>query len=123
MRSFHRVKRIVGNYVLSKYDNKCTNCGDTENLCVHHIIKMSADNADYNDIENLTVLCRSCHMSHHRIEGDIMPNTSPPAGNPYGRRGKHPPIKCSEPNCDKWQHGRKLCKKHYENKRRKGLFK
>ena len=122
MKSFHRLKKDVGNAVLAKYDNKCTNCGSKENLCVHHIIKMKPDDENYNDIENLTVLCRSCHLSHHRKEGDVVPNNLPPAGNPYGRRGKKPPIKCIEDGCENWQHGKSLCKKHYEYKRRRGLI-
>lgn len=121
MKTFHRLRKEVGNAVLLKYNNECTKCGTKENLCVHHVIKMKPDDANYNDIENLTVLCRSCHLSHHRREKDIVPN-NPPAGNPYGRRGKNSPIKCSIDGCDNWQHGRALCKKHYEYKRRKGLL-
>jgi 5-methylcytosine-specific restriction endonuclease McrA len=114
MKTFYRLKKEIGNAVLIKYDNKCTNCGTEKNLCVHHIIKMNPDDERYNDIENLTVLCRPCHLSHHRKEGDIV--------NPYGRRGKKPPIKCIEEGCENLQHGRSLCKKHYEYKRRKGLL-
>lgn len=121
MRSFHRIKKEVGLEVLKKYNNKCTKCNSNKNLCVHHIIPMKVDDKRYNDIDNLTVLCRSCHMKHHRIEGDITP-PPPPSGNPYGRRGKKPPIKCSEQGCERYQHGRALCKKHYEYKRRKGLL-
>jgi hypothetical protein len=61
-------------------------------------------------------------MSHHRKEKDVMPNVLPPPGNPYGRRGKKPPIKCLIDGCDNWQHGKSLCKKHYEYKRRKGII-
>ena len=122
MKSFYRLEKKVGNAVLAKYDNKCINCGSTKNLCVHHVIKMKPNDENYNDIENLTVLCRSCHLSHHRKEGDVAPNNLPPAGNPYGRRGKKPPIKCIEDGCENWQHGKLLCKKHYEYKRRKGLL-
>lgn len=46
-------------------------------------------------------------------EGDVVPNNLPPAGNPYGRTGKKPPIKCIEDGCENWQHGKSLCKKHY----------
>ena len=122
MGSFHRLKKDIGNVVLAKYNNKCTNCSSEENLCVHHVIKMSPNNQNYNDIENLTVLCRSCHLSHHRKEGDIVPNNPPPPGNPYGRRGKNPPIKCIEEGCENLQHGKSLCKKHYEYKRKRNLL-
>ena len=93
MKSFHRLKKDVGNAVLAKYDNKCTNCGSKENLCVHHVKK-----------------------------GDVVPNNLPPPGNPYGRRGKKPPIRCIEDGCEILQHGKSLCKKHYEYKRRRGLI-
>ena len=73
-------------------------------------------------IENLTVLCRSRHLSHHRKEKDVVPNNLPPAGNPYGRRGKKPLIQCIVDGCENWQHGKSLCKKHYEYRRRKGLL-
>lgn len=122
MKTFHRLKKEVGNAVLAKYNNKCTNCVSTENLCVHHIIKMKIDDENYNDIENLTVLCRSCHLSHHRKEGDVVPNRKPPHGNPFGRRGKGPPIICFIEGCNIFQHARSLCKKHYENKRQKGIL-
>lgn len=122
MRTFHRLKKEIGNAVLEKFNYTCTKCGQSENLCIHHKIKMHVSDERYNDIENLTVLCRSCHMSHHRSERDIVPPNLPPPGNPYGRRGKKPPIKCSIFGCDRWQHGKGLCKKHYEFKRKRGLL-
>ena len=30
MKSFHRLKKDVGNAVLEKYDNKCTKCGSKD---------------------------------------------------------------------------------------------
>ena len=122
MRTFHRLKKEIGNFVLSKHDYKCTECGSTEHLCVHHIIKMEPNNERYNDIDNLTVLCRSCHLSIHRKAKDVVPNIYTPAGNKFGRRGNVPPIRCSIENCDNMQHGKALCKKHYEQKRRKNLI-
>lgn len=103
---------------LSKYNHECTKCGNTEDLCVHHVIKMFPEDERYNDVENLTVLCRSCHMSIHRLQGDVVPlNPSK-----TGRRGKNPPVMCSVNGCDRVQHGRALCKKHYEHKRRNEGF-
>ena len=119
--SYHRIKKKVGDYILAKFKHECVKCGSKEDLCVHHVVKMKPDNPEYNDTENLTVLCRSCHMKHHRKEGDIKP-PFPPSGNSYGRRGKKPPIKCKEEGCDRLQHARSLCKKHYECRRRKGIL-
>ena len=121
MRSFHRIKRNVGLKVLEEHNYKCIKCNSEINLCVHHIVPMDVKDKRYNDISNLTVLCRSCHMKHHRKEGDIKPPVTP-AGNPYGRRGKIDPIICKIEGCGKMQHARSLCKKHYEYKRIKGIL-
>lgn len=44
-----------------KYD-KCQNCGGTNNLDVHH-----NDGDPFNNrLNNLTLLCRSCHIKEHR---------------------------------------------------------
>lgn len=39
--------------------NRCTRCGATENLDVHHIIHVSKGGRD--ESCNLITLCRSCH--------------------------------------------------------------
>lgn len=43
--------------ILKKYSYRCILCGITKKLVVHHIDY----NKQNNDIENLIVLCRSCH--------------------------------------------------------------
>ena len=103
--------------ILNKYGQKCTNCGAKSELCVHHIERMNPKDHGYEQMENLTLLCRPCHMSFHRKAGHIMP----PA-NSGGRRGNNPPVKCMYDNCDKYQHGKGLCKKHYarENRKKQG---
>lgn len=65
-------KRYGGNGMLA-YDlanGKCEMCGSEENLCIHH------NNGYSNDIEDLYVLCRTCHSQvesggveivHHRV--------------------------------------------------------
>ena len=42
---------------------QCTKCGATENLHVHHIDHDTKNN----DVENLIVLCQSCHIKYHRL--------------------------------------------------------
>lgn len=42
--------------------DRCTICGSTERLVVHH---KNGDHYD-NHLENLAVLCESCHNRHHR---------------------------------------------------------
>lgn len=69
-------KRYGGNGMLA-YDlanGKCEICGSEENLCIHH------NNQYSNDIDDLYILCRSCHSKvegkgveivHHRVQQDI----------------------------------------------------
>ena len=40
--------------------DQCSHCGTTEKLCIHH---KNDDHYD-NRLENLEILCHSCHMSH-----------------------------------------------------------
>ena len=97
MSTFYRLKKDIGEKVISTYEHKCSVCGSTEDLCVHHKIKMKPSDEKYNDTENLIVLCRKCHMSHHIKEKDI----------------RKPIVLCSYENCDEKQHAKGLCKKHY----------
>lgn len=71
--------------------NTCQKCGSTDNLDVHHI----DENPFNNDLENLTLLCRSCHMKEHR-----------------GGR------KCSI--CDGKHKGLGYCDKHYQRFKKYG---
>lgn len=40
--------------------DQCSQCGTTDKLCIHH---KNDDHYD-NRLENLEILCHSCHMSH-----------------------------------------------------------
>lgn len=46
---------------------KCTCCGATDALVVHHIVSFYyfAEYREANDLNNLTTLCRSCHGQAH----------------------------------------------------------
>jgi hypothetical protein len=110
MKTFHRLKKEVGLKALKKAEYKCEDCNKESNLCVHHIQRMNPDNPNYNELSNLKVLCRSCHMSFHRKAGHII-SEGKGNPNPNGRRGKDvPEVFC---HCGKLQHGKGLCKKHY----------
>ncbi|HPL95039.1 MAG TPA: GTP cyclohydrolase I FolE [Paludibacteraceae bacterium] len=54
------------NRALEYYGQECMRCGETENLVVHHLdfqnIRSPSDN---HSIENLMVLCKSCHARIH----------------------------------------------------------
>lgn len=117
MTTFHRLKQSIGERVLEKFGYKCTQCFTMEDLCVHHIERKHISAPDYNDETNLTVLCRACHMKHHRNEGHIKPKGT--TGNPNGRRGNKPPVTCKIVGCSKLQHGRALCHTHYEYYRKR----
>jgi predicted transcriptional regulator len=70
-------------YRVSIEKDECKRCGAKKNLCVHH---KNDDHYD-NRIENLEVLCNSCHLSHHktmywkaRREGRQTPKSNGPVG-------------------------------------------
>ncbi len=44
------------------FPKKCNKCGLTINLCVHH---KNGNHFD-NKLENLEILCKHCHISHHK---------------------------------------------------------
>lgn len=50
--------------VYEKCNNKCTKCGSTKKLHIHHIKEFSK--GGLNEIENLILLCVSCHAEAHR---------------------------------------------------------
>ena len=49
--------------VLKRDNHACGNCGDRENLHVHHIVPLSRDGT--NRMSNLRTLCSNCHRSLH----------------------------------------------------------
>lgn len=59
-------------YILIRDKYKCTRCGRSGNLEVHHIIHLTPDNIHnalitLNDA-NLTTLCRDCHFAVHEAD-------------------------------------------------------
>jgi hypothetical protein len=66
-RCAHETARKMGSYFLDM--DQCEICGklksENTNLDVHH----KDGNYTNNDISNLQVLCRSCHMKIHRKRG------------------------------------------------------
>lgn len=66
--------------------DSCKRCGSTQNLDVHHI----DENPLHNALENLIVLCRTCHSRLH-----------------------HPQRLCSIEGCNQPHKGHGFCNKHY----------
>ena len=44
---------------------RCQRCGGAGRLEAHHIISLRSGGAAY-DVNNVTTLCRSCHIKHHK---------------------------------------------------------
>ncbi len=70
-------KRYGGNYylVMQRDKYKCAECGDIENLCVHHIDGYNENKPQNNNVNKMIVLCRSCHIKTHNnadINEDIL---------------------------------------------------
>jgi len=59
--------RTVKPIVLERDGEKCTLCGSTDNLHVHHFDNSGNSDHPNNDPTNLTTLCRGCHNGFHRV--------------------------------------------------------
>jgi hypothetical protein len=79
-KTYHKILIAAGYKI-----EKCSRCGSTKSIVVHHKNKQHKDNA----LTNLEILCNSCHISHHH-KG--IPN--------YGVRGKKNPM-CRKEVSDK----------------------
>ena len=51
--------------ILKRDDYKCTKCGETKKLHVHHLSYTSGCNAWEYPNENLITLCKGCHSAQH----------------------------------------------------------
>lgn len=54
--------------VLKRDKYKCMQCGKTEDLIAHHIIRWEDDENKRFELENGKTLCRNCHSRLHRKE-------------------------------------------------------
>ena len=59
-RHWERVRRGV----FESKGRRCSKCGKAGRLEVHHVVPMAAGGT--NDLSNLIVFCRGCHIAHHR---------------------------------------------------------
>lgn len=70
-RSFYKSRqwKQCREYIFNKYHGLCSKCGKPGEE-VHHIKWLTPSNIDDTDItlgeENLTLLCRECHVGIHR---------------------------------------------------------
>lgn len=66
---YKRLHGIVSTRILRgvrEFVGRCENCGSTDNLTCHHVIKVAHNGTDYAD--NLVVLCWDCHEVLHWLE-------------------------------------------------------
>jgi len=59
----------IRNLVLDRDDHQCQKCGETEDLCVHHIEGVMQSPITANDIDNCITLCTLCHAEIHSQPG------------------------------------------------------
>lgn len=59
--------------VLERDGHKCRSCGSAENLVVHHEKRrtLGIRTDGHSQLDDLTTLCRSCHINLHRSAGDL----------------------------------------------------
>jgi len=50
-------------HLVNSLGGVCTNCGAVNNLQLHHKVQLSAGGVDH--INNLEILCKSCHNEKH----------------------------------------------------------
>ena len=57
-----RLVKLIGNH-------KCNRCGSTEKLNAHHKVQWKHDEKLRYSTDNGEVLCQSCHIKHHQLNG------------------------------------------------------
>ena len=104
----------------------CERCGAAKSLDVHH----RDENPLNNELSNLMVLCRSCHMKMHRTKLVCMICGNPQKGRGYCNKHLIRLRKFGDPNyskipsrkvcsvCGMPANARGLCGKHYMQSRR-----
>ena len=59
-------RKSPNKHLISLLGNKCSACGSSKNLQVHHKIPLSKNGVD--EVENLEVLCTLCHNKIHNYK-------------------------------------------------------
>ena len=57
----------VRDYIIQKYNGRCARCG-IQVQQASHMHHMGSIDENYNDIDNLILLCQSCHRIEHKGE-------------------------------------------------------
>lgn len=59
--------RIACNKAREIFPKLCNRCGNINNLVAHHIDHDRTNN----NLSNFEILCRTCHMKHHKTKNNI----------------------------------------------------
>lgn len=70
--------------VFSRDHNCCVECGTVENLTVHHKLPLSLGGD--NSLENLTLLCDSCHSEKHNLPKSFIAESTFDSDSNYGQQ-------------------------------------
>ncbi|KXB06025.1 hypothetical protein AKJ53_01490 [candidate division MSBL1 archaeon SCGC-AAA382F02] len=99
--------RALKEKIKERDDHRCSKCGSSENLEVHH------KDGDFrnNDEDNLATVCKSCHEDRHKKESS--PKKKPSSKKPLTPREKGSFATC--PTCGKRLANEKAVKRHIEN--------
>lgn len=60
----------IGSYskrAFEHYGRQCNRCGTTDKLLTHH----KDEDRTHNELDNLEVLCKSCHQEHHALRNEL----------------------------------------------------
>jgi 5-methylcytosine-specific restriction endonuclease McrA len=68
-KQYRKYQNIWSSLVKLIGDYKCNRCGSTEQLVAHHIEEWKHNEKLRYSTDNGEVLCQSCHMKHHQLNG------------------------------------------------------
>jgi len=66
---YRKYQNIWSSLVKLIGEHKCKRCGSTEKLVAHHIVQWKHDEKLRYSTDNGEVLCQSCHIKHHQLNG------------------------------------------------------
>jgi len=103
--------RAVRDFVVQKADGRCLDCGFHTGTSghVHHL--SNGLEYSYNDLENLQLLCPSCHRIAHsndlRSQTSVMQESPPDlackrCGHTWTTRIDHKPVRCPRCSSTTW---------------------
>ncbi len=101
-----RPPKAIYDLIWNRAGHQCQDCGiglpaKSGSGCIHHI----GSEEDYNDIDNLILLCRSCHRNRH-LSSQLITCTR--CGHTWHISGKDLPLYCAGCNSPYWNRKRQI---------------